>query len=110
LTQTLAEIESDFDSHTFYIAKINGKIAGSVNIRVDSSTGHIGRLIVSPEMQNMGIGSLLMKHVEAIHAKMEVFELFTGDKSERNLSFYYKRGYREFKPGYLLIPVIFLSY
>ena len=97
LTQTLKEIESEFDNHTFYVAKLKGMIVGSVNIRVEGNTGHIGRLIVVPNSQNQGIGSILMDYVESTHSELDAFELFTGYKSERNLFFYSKRGYQEFK-------------
>ncbi len=97
LTQTLAEIEADFGSHTFYVAKQDGEIVGSVNIRIEGATGLIGRLIVAPDMQKRGIGTMLMDHVEASYAELEAFELFTGHKSEHNLAFYRKRGYLEFK-------------
>ncbi len=96
LTQTLKEIKSDFDNHTFYVAKANGKIVGSVNLKVEGNVGLIGRLVVTPSIQNQGIGGMLMDYVEANHADLEAFELFTGHKSERNLSFYSKRGYQEF--------------
>jgi N-acetylglutamate synthase-like GNAT family acetyltransferase len=97
LTQTLKEIESDFENHTFYVAKLEGRIVGSVNIKVEANTGHIGRLIVAKNIQNQGIGSMLMDYVEFVHSELDAFELFTGHRSERNLSFYHKRGYQEFK-------------
>ncbi len=97
LTQTLKEIESDFDSHTFYVAKIDGMVVGSVNLKIEGNTGFIGRLIVTPNLQNQGIGSMLMEIVEISNANLDAFELFTGYKSERNLSFYSKMGYQEFK-------------
>lgn len=95
LTQSLAELESDFHTHVFYVAKANREIVGSVNLRAEGNTGMIGRLVVLPELQRQGIGSMLMDHVETNHADLEIFELFTGHKSERNLSFYHKRGYQE---------------
>jgi N-acetylglutamate synthase-like GNAT family acetyltransferase len=97
LTQSLTEIKSDFCSHTFHVAKIDQEIVGGINIKVVGNRGFIGRLIVSPEMQGQGIGTLLMEYIESNYLDLEVFELFTGHKSERNLSFYKKRGYRVFK-------------
>jgi N-acetylglutamate synthase-like GNAT family acetyltransferase len=95
LTQSLTEIESDFHTHVFYVAKMNGEIVGSVNIKAEGNRGIIGRLAVMPNLQSQGIGGMLMEHVEANHGDLETFELFTGHKSERNLSFYSKRGYQE---------------
>ena len=110
LTQTLTEIESDFDNYTFYVAKINGVIVGSVNLKVEKGIGLIGRLIVRPDIQNQGIGTILMDYVEANHTDLDAFELFTGYKSERNLSFYSKRGYQEFKrqPVHARLVFIFM--
>lgn len=97
LTQTLSEIESDFDSHNFYVAKLNEEIIGSVNLKVESNIGFIGRLIVIPKMQNLRIGTMLMDYAESSHTNLDAFELFTGHRSIRNLTFYRKRGYIEFK-------------
>jgi N-acetylglutamate synthase-like GNAT family acetyltransferase len=97
LTQSLAEIKSDFESHRFYVAKVHKIIVGMVKINIDGNRGYIGRLAVLPEMQKKGIGTLLMDHIESHHIDLDTLELFTGHKSEQNLSFYSKRGYETFK-------------
>jgi len=38
-----------------------------------------------------------LQSVEKIFDKTERFELYTGHKSFRNLGFFYKQGYHEFK-------------
>ena len=48
LTQSLAEMEAVFQAHVFYVAKVNGEVVGSVNIKAEGSTGVIGRLVVMP--------------------------------------------------------------
>lgn len=108
LTQTLTQMESDFDSHTYYVAKLNGDIVGSVNLKLEGNIGLIGRLIVTPKFQNRGIGTMLMDHIEANHSDLEAFELFTGHRSDRNLSFYAKRGYLEFKRQYVHERLVFV--
>jgi GNAT superfamily N-acetyltransferase len=72
-------------------------IIGSVRTRVMGNTCHIGRLIVHPKWQNLGIGTLLMTEVELIHRDVARFELFTGSNSIRNLHSIINWGYQEFR-------------
>ena len=74
-----------------------GRIVGSVRARECEGTCHIGRLIVHPESQNRGLGKRLMAHVEGLFPTASRFELFTGEKSVRNLHLYQKLGYRPFR-------------
>jgi ribosomal protein S18 acetylase RimI-like enzyme len=97
LVQTLESIEKDFENQYFLKAVIDGKIIGSVRAYTKEGTCYIGRLIVHPDFQNRGIGTDLMNEIERIFNTCRRFELFTGDKSERNLYFYQKLGYKIFK-------------
>jgi phosphoribosylanthranilate isomerase len=96
LTQTLDEICTDFGQALFLKVMDGGKIIGSVRAHEKDGTCHIGRLIVHPEYQNRGIGSRLLKAIEG-KFDCERFELFTSERSERNLYLYTKFGYRQFK-------------
>jgi ribosomal protein S18 acetylase RimI-like enzyme len=97
LTQTLDEIEGDFENQLVLKASLEGRVVGSVRGYAEGRTCFIGRLVVFPEFQNRGIGSQLMEEIETRFGHAERFELFTGDKSERNLRFYRKRGYEAFR-------------
>jgi phosphoribosylanthranilate isomerase len=97
LTQTPAEIEAEFDRMLFLRAKDDGRIVGSVRAEIRGRTCHIGRLIVHPDWQNRGIGSRLLGEIEAGFPQSERFELFTSERSERNLYLYKKSGYRIFR-------------
>ena len=97
LVQTLESIEKDFENQYFLKTVMNGKIIGSVRAYTKEGTCYIGRLIVHPDFQNRGIGTDLMNEIERIFNTCRRFELFTGDKSERNLYFYQKLGYKIFK-------------
>jgi phosphoribosylanthranilate isomerase len=97
LTQTPAEIESEFERKIFLRAKMNGRIIGSVRAEILNTTCHIGRLIVHPDRQNRGVGSRLLREIEARFPQAGRFELFTSERSERNLRLYQKNGYRIFK-------------
>ena len=99
LTQTLDGITDDFNSGVLLKAvdkADKNEIIGSVRARFSENTLYIGRLIVSPLRQNQGIGTALLHAAEALHPGAR-FELFTSDKSEKNLALYTKNGYKEFK-------------
>jgi len=97
LTQTLDSLIADFSRYTFLKASLDGRIVGSVRACEQDGTCYIGRLIVDPGCQNRGIGRQLMAAIEAAFSHVERYELFTGHLSERNLYFYKKLGYDEFK-------------
>lgn len=97
LTETLPEIMSEFETKFFLKAMYEDKIIGSVRATLDSGTCQIGRLIVHPDYQRKGIGTRLMRSIEAAFSHAERFELFTGIKSIDNIRLYRKLGYREFR-------------
>jgi GNAT superfamily N-acetyltransferase len=95
LTQTLSEIEAEFETKVFLKAMFVDRIIGSVRASLHSGTCLVGRLIVHPDYQGRGIGTLLMGRIETAFAHAERFELFTGTKSIHNIRLYQKLGYRE---------------
>jgi ribosomal protein S18 acetylase RimI-like enzyme len=97
LTQTLEEVRNDFERQTFLKASMGGRIIGSVRAFLKEETCFIGRLIVHPDFQNQGIGTKLMNEVERHFSRAKRFELFTGQKSDRNIHLYQKLGYQVFK-------------
>jgi N-acetylglutamate synthase-like GNAT family acetyltransferase len=111
LTQTLEEIEREFQSRTVLKVAVDGKIIGSVRAYLQEGTCYIGRLIVHPDFQNRGIGAKLLHEIEGCFAQARRYELFTGEKSERNLYFYRKWGYRIFRKERLTdkVTLVFLE-
>ena len=97
LTQTLSEIQAEFEKIVFLKAQWEAQIVGSVRALFDSGTCKIGRLIVHPDYQRKGIGSLLMKTIEASFPNAKRFELFTGTKSADNIRLYQKLEYEEYR-------------
>ena len=97
LRQTEDEILSEFDNHIFLKIVIDDKIIGSVRAYHTKDTCYIGKLIVHPDMQNLGIGSELLQAIEMSYPDVYRYELFTGNKSERNLHLYNKYGYSLFQ-------------
>jgi ribosomal protein S18 acetylase RimI-like enzyme len=97
LVQTLESMEQDFENQLFLKVLVGGRIIGSVRGYSKDGTCYIGRLIVHPDFQNRGIGTNLMNEIERTLSSCKRFELFTGDRSERNLYLYEKLGYKVFK-------------
>jgi ribosomal protein S18 acetylase RimI-like enzyme len=97
LLQTLESIQKDFEKQFFLKAVFSGRLIGSVRAYSKGGTCYIGRLIVHPDFENQGIGIKLMNEIEKIFSTHHRFELFTGDRSERNLYLYQKLGYKVFK-------------
>jgi ribosomal protein S18 acetylase RimI-like enzyme len=97
LTQTLDGMISDIRKQIVLKVKVGDKIVGSVRGRVQDGTGCVGRLMVLPEFQGQGIGTLLLQAIEEQMGQAERYELYTGHKSERNIRLYQKLGYRIFR-------------
>jgi ribosomal protein S18 acetylase RimI-like enzyme len=97
LVQSLEEVQEQFKDHVFLKAVVKGSIVGSVRWRLKERTCHIGKLIVHPNYQNMGIGKQLMSEVESFFNIPLKYVLFTGNKSEKNLRLYEKIEYKIFK-------------
>jgi phosphoribosylanthranilate isomerase len=97
MVQTQAGIEAEFQQRTFLKALQGSRLVGSVRANLENGTCHIGRMIVHPERQNLGIGTRLMHAIETHFAQAQCYELFTSKRSVRNLTLYQKLGYRIFK-------------
>lgn len=97
LVQTLHEIEDEFCKKVFLKVVLYGKIIGSVRGFTEKGTCYIEKLIVHPNFQNYGLGTLLLKELEKVFSDCERYELFTGHRSQKNLRLYTKLGYKEFK-------------
>lgn len=96
LKETLEDVEKAFNSHMFLKYVEDGKVIGSVKAIQKDGTRYIGKLMVHPSYQNKGIGKQLMSEIEKQFPNVR-FELFTGGKSIRNISFYEKLGFKRFK-------------
>ncbi len=94
MTQTLEGLVADFGCKTFLKATDGGRIIGSVNGFLKGDRCLIGRLMVHPDFQGRGIGTMLMAAVEVRFAGARTWELFTGGLSLRNIRLYERLGYR----------------
>jgi ribosomal protein S18 acetylase RimI-like enzyme len=97
LTQTLEEVESEFAAGVFLKAvDEDGHIIASVRARSDHGVLHIGKLMVHPDLQGRGIGTRLLAEIERAYPHAR-YELFTSDKSDKNIKLYERAGYARFK-------------
>lgn len=96
LVETLEELKAKFKTHVFLKVIAEGKIIGSVRISQKDNTCHIGRLMVHPDFQNRGIATKLLMEIERLFSCSR-FELFTGEKSIKNIRLYEQLGYTKFK-------------
>jgi ribosomal protein S18 acetylase RimI-like enzyme len=111
LTQTLEALRAEF-SASIALAAFEGELlVGSVRGRESDGTVHIGRLIVEPGRQGLGLGTRLMREIEAEFPAARRFELFTGSRSEVNLRLYERLGYRRFREQVLSpsVTLVFLE-
>ena len=95
LTQGIDEIAALIDdAHVvFLVARLDHRIVGSVRAVRSDAAVEVGRLMTAPDLTGQGIGSRLMDAVEAA-LDGQAIELHTGARSETNIAFYERRGYR----------------
>ncbi len=108
LTQDLASIRQDHEKTIILKGVINNQIIASVRAYANDSTCYIGRLIVHQDFQNKGIGRIILQAIEDRFSHCDRYELYTGEKSLKNLYLYNKLGYKEFKKEQLSEKVTFV--
>jgi ribosomal protein S18 acetylase RimI-like enzyme len=70
------------------------RVVGSVRVRVEEATGHVGRLAVAPDQQQRGLATALLRAVEdALPPPVTALALFTGGDSVENVARYERAGY-----------------
>ena len=97
LLETLEEVRSKFATHLILKASANGKLVGSVRAHSAEGTCHISRLAVHPDFQNRGIATQLLLETEQCFPLCRRFELFTGERSLKNIRLYEKLGYKRYR-------------
>lgn len=96
LQQTLADLQTEYAKNIFLKAiDDKGAIIGSVRCFSEGETVYIGKLMVKPTCQRKGIGTNLLLEVEKLCPNKR-YELFTSNKSLKNISLYERLGYKIF--------------
>ena len=94
LTQNLESIKNEFNEKTFLKIQIGNQIIASVRFKDADGYVTIDRLVVKPEYQNQGFGTTMLREIEARVPDAITFQLFTGNKSTRNIQLYEKNGFK----------------
>jgi len=111
LLDTLADLAARFPTRQFLKAVCDGRIVGSVRAFQQGKTCFVERLIVHPNHRRQGIGTALLREIEARFPTARRFELFTGHKSASNLRLYRRLGYRPVRqqPASEKVTLVFLE-
>ena len=109
LTQTIDSLRSEITNSVVYVARTAVRLDGSVRARLEGGICRVGRLIVRPELQGRGIGTLLLRTIEGAFPHAGTFELFTGSRSASNLRLCERLGYRRCREQ-VMSPALTLVY
>jgi GNAT superfamily N-acetyltransferase len=93
IQQTYASILNDFKKYTYLKVVVDGRIIGAVRGHECDGCCYIGRLVIEPIFQGLGLGTVVLNAIEERFNTCLYYELFTGAKSLGNIVFYKKRGY-----------------
>lgn len=97
LKQTLEDLTDEYNAGVILkMLDDDGHIIGSVRAREEDGTVHIGKLMIHPQHRCRGYGTMLLNEIEQYFPQKR-YELFTSTKSEKNIRFYQKMGYRIFR-------------
>ena len=96
LVESVGQVRADLEHGLGLVALVGTRVVGSVRVRVEGSSLHIGRLAVAPDLQGRGVGALLLARAEQLTGATEAL-LFTGHRSESNLRLYARAGYVELR-------------
>jgi len=97
MRQDLESAASELSRGVVLKALVGERLVGSVRATVREGSCHVGKLFVSPDVQNLGIGRTLMGSIEGRFRECDRFALFTGFRSVKNLALYGKLGYVEIR-------------
>lgn len=94
LQQSIDHIKAECRQQSFFKAVEQNTIIGAVRAYSEQGTCFIGKLIVTPEKQNRGVGKNLLRYAEGVFSQCSRYELFTSEKSTKNMYIYENSGYR----------------
>lgn len=96
LVESLDQLRKAIGESIVLKATAGPRLVGAVRGRFNDRTCLVGRLVVVPDLQGRGIGSALLRAVEAEAAgRADACVLFTGHLSDGNIRLYRRLGYAE---------------
>jgi len=97
LVESFEQIRKLLDGDAVVLkAVVDGRIIGAVRGQFSDQTCLVGRLVVAPDQQGLGVGGALMRALEdEVAGRATSLVLFTGHQSADNLRLYRRLGYTE---------------
>ncbi|MDV3221630.1 tRNA (guanosine(37)-N1)-methyltransferase TrmD [Intrasporangium sp.] len=105
LAETVDDLRASLRTTRTLVARVAGRLVGSVRTEVEGSDLRISRLIVAPDLQGRGLATHLLRRAEET-APVEgvgTFVLVVGTRSEETTRLARKAGYRP-TPGHPAVP------
>lgn len=94
LTETVEEVAAWIESTLVLGLWLDGRLIGLIRGRRAGDAWEVGRIGVVPDLRGHHLGWWLMDEIEErAETGCTRYELFTGARSERNISLYERRGY-----------------
>lgn len=96
LFETLEDVERDIQEKYVYVCEMDGQILGSVRFQLlEGHIAYLSRFSMSPEVQNLGLGGLLLEKVrlECLDLGVYAITLHTASRMRSSVAFYLKNGY-----------------
>ncbi len=97
LRETHEQVQTWAQAWTTLVVRRHRRLVAAVRGRVEAeqTRWQVGRLMVAPDLTGRGLGSALLKVIEAeAPASTREFVLFTGRRSQANIRLYERGGYR----------------
>ncbi|HEY5467040.1 MAG TPA: GNAT family N-acetyltransferase [Clostridia bacterium] len=92
MTQTFEASAADLPRWHMLKLVADGRIVGSIRGLLENGICQIGRLMVLPGYRGCGFGTALLDAIEQAFPGVP-YELFTGDRSQSNITMYLRHGY-----------------
>lgn len=96
LKETLDDVLRDIRTKHVYVVRLDGRIVGSVRFQVvRDGIAYLSRFAMDPEVQNLGLGGLLLEKVrlECYALGVRAITLHTASRMRSTVAFYLKNGY-----------------
>lgn len=96
LFETIDDVLHDIEHINVFVCEIDGEIVGSVRFEERrNKIAYLSRFGMDPDIQNLGIGGLLLEKVrmECLSMGLSAITLKTASRMRSSVSFYLKNGY-----------------